>query len=336
MRARLEGVRILVWAWIVLMAFVMAAPATAQKLGPDGAPDPQASVVNEQTLLQQFPRIEGRVSIPNTRAGVLIQPAGREWVYFHEVMLHWLGAIAILGMIVVLAAAYLIMGRIRISAGRSGQKVRRFSAFERFSHWLTAVSFVVLGLTGLNITFGRILLMPVIGPDAFASFSEASKYAHNFVSFAFTLGLILIVVMWIKDNLPAMVDIEWIKQGGGFIKSRHAPAGRFNAGEKMVFWFALGAGVAVVASGFMLLFPFYLTNIAGMQIAQVVHAVVAVLFVAVILAHIYIGTLGMEGAFEAMGTGDVDLNWAREHHDQWLAEQRPTGRTGGPSAAPAE
>ena len=114
-----------------------------------------------------------------------------------------------------------------------------------------------------------------------ASFSEAAKYAHNFVSFAFTIGLILIVVMWIRDNIPSKVDIEWLKQGGGFIKSKHAPAGRFNAGEKLVFWFALGAGAAVIASGFVLLFPFYLTNIAGMQIAQVVHAVVAVLFVAV-------------------------------------------------------
>jgi formate dehydrogenase subunit gamma len=340
MRARLEGVRVIVCAWIVLVAVVMAFPAAAQKLGPDGAPDPDASVINEQTLLQQGPRIEGRVSIPNTRAGVLIQPAGREWVFFHEVILHWLGAIVILGTIVALGAAYLIMGRIRISAGRSGQKVRRFNAFERFSHWLTAVSFVVLGLTGLNITFGKIVLMPVIGPDAFSSFSEAAKYAHNFTGFAFTIGLVLIVAMWIKDNIPGRVDIEWLRQGGGFIKSKHAPAGRFNAGEKLVFWFALGGGVAVIASGFMLLFPFYLTNIAGMQIAQVVHAVVAVLFVAVILGHIYIGTLGMEGAFEAMGTGDVDLNWAREHHDQWLrdqlAGQRPSGGPGDPSAAPAE
>jgi formate dehydrogenase subunit gamma len=339
-RARLAGVQIIVCAWIVLFAVVMALPAAAQKRGPDGAPDPDASVVNQQTLLQQAPRIEGRVSIPNTRAGVLIQPAGREWVYFHEVILHWLGAVAILGAIVVLGAAYLIMGRIRISAGRSGQKVRRFNAFERFSHWLTAASFVVLGLTGLNITFGKIVVMPVIGPDAFSSVSEAAKYAHNFVSFAFTIGLALIVAIWIKDNIPSKVDVEWLRQGGGFIKSKHAPAGRFNAGEKLVFWFALGAGVAVIASGFMLLFPFYLTNIAGMQVAQVVHAVVAVLFVAVILGHIYIGTLGMEGAFEAMGTGDVDLNWAREHHDRWLrdqlAGQPPTGGPSESSATPAE
>jgi formate dehydrogenase subunit gamma len=340
MRTHLKGVRSIVWASIVLMTVILATPAVAQKLGPDGAPNPDASVVNEQTLLQQAPRIEGRIDIPDTRASVLIQPAGREWDYFHEVILHWLGAVVILGMIVALGAAYLVMGRIRISAGRSGQKVRRFTPFERFSHWLTAVSFVVLGLTGLNITFGKILLMPVIGPEAFTSLSEVAKYTHNFIGFVFTIGLVLIVAIWIKDNIPSKVDIDWVKQGGGFIKSKHAPAGRFNAGEKLVFWFALGAGAAVVASGFMLLFPFYVTNIAGMQISQVVHAVVAVLFVAVILAHIYIGTLGMEGAFEAMGTGEVDLNWAREHHDQWLrdllAKQQSARGPGEPTATPAE
>jgi formate dehydrogenase subunit gamma len=306
---------------LALLAIAGALPAVAQQRGPDGAPNPEASVVSEQTLLQQAPRIEGRIDIPDTKASVLIQPAGRKWEYFHEVTLHWVGAAVILGMIAVLAAAYLIIGRLRISAGRSGRKVHRFSAFERFSHWLTAVSFVLLGLTGLNLTFGKILLLPVIGPAAFSDLSQAAKYVHNFVSFAFVIGLVLIVAIWIKDNIPRKVDLDWIKQGGGFIKSKHAPAGRFNAGEKLVFWVALGAGAAVAVSGYLLLFPFYGTNIAEMQLAQIVHAVIAVLFVALIIAHIYIGTLGMEGAFEAMATGEVDLNWAKEHHDLWLREQ---------------
>jgi len=326
-------------ALAISVLLAAAGPALAQQSGPDGAPNPTASVVNEQTLLEQAPRIQGRIDIPDEKASVLIQPAGREWDFFHEVVLHWFGAIVIVGTIAILGAAYLIMGRIRISAGRSGRKVHRFGAFERFSHWLTAVSFVLLGLTGLNITFGKIVLLPVIGPEAFSGLSQAAKYVHNFVSFAFVVGLVLIVALWIKDNIPRKVDVDWMKQGGGFIKSKHAPAGRFNAGEKLVFWFALGAGVAVIVSGYLLLFPFYATNIAGMQIAQVVHAVVAVLFVAVILGHIYIGTLGMEGAFEAMGTGEVDLNWAKEHHDLWLAEQLAKERSAGPaqpSATPAE
>jgi formate dehydrogenase subunit gamma len=322
---------------LMLVGIVLSAPAIAQKLGPDGAPNPTASVIDQQTLLKQVPRVEGRIDIPDTKAAVLIQPAGRTWDYFHEVLLHWAGAIVILGMIVVLGAAYLIMGRLRITAGRSGQKILRFKAFERFSHWLTAVSFVVLGLTGLNITFGKVLLLPLIGPDAFSNVSEAAKYVHNFTSFAFVAGLILIAVIFFRDNLFEKVDAEWLKQGGGFIKSRHAPAGRFNPGEKLVYWFSLAAGVTVSASGILLLFPFFGTDIADMQLAQVIHAVVAVLFVALILGHIYIGTLGMEGAFEAMGTGEVDLNWAKEHHDRWLAQQLANEhRQGQPSATPAE
>jgi formate dehydrogenase subunit gamma len=195
---------------------------------------------------------------------------------------------------------------------------------------------VVLGLTGLNITFGKIVLLPLVGPDTFSDITQAGKYVHNFTSFSFVAGLILITVMFFRDNFLERVDIDWVKQGGGFIKSRHAPAGRFNLGEKLVYWLSVCAGVAVSASGFLLLFPFYGTNIAEMQLAQVVHAVVAVLFIALILAHIYIGTLGMEGAFEAMATGEVDLNWAKEHHDLWLARQLKEDQRGEPATAPAE
>ena len=333
----LVRIRLLTLAMIVL-GIVVSAPAIAQKLGPDGAPNPTASVTSQRDLLKQFPRAEGRIDIPDTKAGVLIQPMGRTWDYFHEVLLHWGAAILILGTIVLLGAAYLIIGRVPIAEGRSGRKILRFKAFERFSHWLTAVSFVILGLTGLNITFGKILLLPLVGPNAFTDISEAAKYVHNFTSFAFVAGLFLIAVIFFRDNILEKVDIDWIKQGGGFIKNKHAPAGRFNLGEKAVYWLSLAAGVAVSASGFLLLFPFFAgLNIADMQLAQVVHAVVAVLFIALILGHIYIGTLGMEGAFEAMGSGEVDLNWAKEHHDLWLAKQIEKERGAGhPSATPAE
>jgi formate dehydrogenase subunit gamma len=151
------------------------------------------------------------------------------------------------------------------------------------------------------------------------------------------IGLILITLIFFRDNIFEKVDLEWLKQGGGFIKNKHAPAGRFNLGEKLVYWLSVAAGIAVSVSGFVLLFPFYGTDIAEMQLAQVVHAVVALLFVALILAHIYIGTLGMEGAFEAMGTGEVDLNWAKEHHDRWLARRLASeDQHGKPSATPAE
>jgi formate dehydrogenase subunit gamma len=304
---------------------VVAAPVHAQRQGPPQQQgqfvDPQADVQSEQTLLRAEPRIVGDIDQLDPRARTLIQPAGRIWDHFHEVTLRWLGAIVILATLAALAAAYLLLGRIRISEGRSGRKVRRFSAFERFVHWLTAVSFIVLGISGLNVTFGKLLLLPVIGPDAFSTFSQLAKYAHNYTSFPFMLGIALIAALWIRDNIPDKIDMEWFRQGGGFVASKHAPAARFNAGEKLVFWGALGAGAAVSVSGLLLLFPFYVTNILGMQIAQVVHSIIAILFVAMILGHIYIGTLGMEGAFEAMGTGEVDYNWAKEHHDLWLKEE---------------
>lgn len=306
---------ILVWTWLAI-----AAPAGAQPNNPNGLVSPDRSAVQEQQLLQDSARLHGRIDIPDTRAAVLEQPAGRKWDHFHEVTLHWVGAIVLLATLVVLAIGYFVLGRLRISAGRSGRKIVRFNGFERFSHWLTAVSFVLLGLTGLNITFGKLLLLPLIGPESFSAFAQVSKYIHNFVSFAFILGLGLIVGLWLEHNIPNKVDLQWLRQGGGFIKSKHAPAGRFNAGEKAVFWGALAGGLAVTVSGLILLFPFYWTDILGMQLAQVIHAIVAVLFVALILGHIYMGTLAMEGAFEAMGTGQVDRNWAQEHHNLWFEE----------------
>jgi formate dehydrogenase subunit gamma len=328
--------RFMLGAIVLAGVIALAVPALAQQQAP--IIDPTTSVVNEQTLLRELPRIQGDIDQLDPRARVLEQPAGRVWDHFHEVTLYWVGAIVILGTLAALAAAYFLLGRLRISAGRSGRKVLRFKSVERFAHWLTAVSFVVLGITGLNITFGKHVLLPLIGYDAFAAFSEATKYVHDFTSFAFVLGLVLLVAIFIKDNIPDKTDIEWFRQGGGFIKSKHAPARRFNAGEKLVFWGALGAGILVSVSGFLLLFPFYVTDIAGMQVAQVVHAVIAVLFVALILGHIYIGTLGMEGAFEAMWTGEVDYNWAKEHHDLWLDELAKRGAAfpRHPSATPAE
>jgi formate dehydrogenase subunit gamma len=319
----LTRARFVLGAIAVAVLVVCAMPAHAQQ---NERVDPDASVVNEQKLLQQFPRIEGLIDQPNERERVLIQPAGRIWDHFHEVTLRWIGAVAIIGTLALLAAGYFLLGRLRISAGRSGRKVPRFNAFERFAHWLTAVSFVVLGLTGLNITFGKVLLRPLIGPEAFSAISQVAKYVHNYISFSFVIGLVLIIAMWMKDNIPEKADIEWFRQGGGFIKSKHAPARRFNGGEKLVYWAAFGAGAAVAVSGYVLLFPFYVTDIFGMQIAQGVHGIIALLFVALILGHIYIGTLGMEGAFEAMGTGEVDFNWAKEHHDLWLADQIAKGR----------
>lgn len=302
---------------LVLM-LAMALPARAQQ---PSMVNPNADAVNEQQLLQQLQRIQGRISIPDTKEDVLIQPAGREWRFFHEVVLRWIGAIAVIGMLALLVIFYLVRGTIKILAGRSGRTVMRFDVFERGVHWMTAVSFIVLGLSGLNITYGKVLLLPLVGAPAFSDISVILKYAHNYLSFPFTVGIVCIIFMWAKDNIPDRIDVEWLKQGGGIIGHKLPPARRFNAGQKGTFWIVVLGGTIMAISGYVLLFPFYGTGIANMQWAQMFHGVVAVLFVAAILAHIYIGTLGMEGAFEAMGTGEVDMNWAKEHHKLWVEEE---------------
>ena len=305
-----------------LLLFVAAAPvpSAAQQA------NPTASSVKEQQLLQELNRIQGRVSIPDQRSGVLEQPQGREWREFHNVTLRWVGGIAILGMLALLVIFYLSRGMVRLESGRSGRNIVRFTAFERFVHWMTATCFIILAITGLNITFGRPLLLPLIGPEAFSEWSQWAKYAHNYLSFPFTIGVVLIFLMWIAGNIPNKVDTRWLKRGGGIVGHDHPPAYRFNAGQKAIYWIVVIGGGLVAATGYQLMFPFYLSGIEGMQLAQIVHSIVAVLFVAVMLAHIYIGTMGMEGAFEAMGTGTVDVNWAKEHHSLWLEEQN--ARTG--------
>jgi len=197
-------------------------------------------------------------------------------------------------------------------------------------HWMTASCFIVLALSGLNITFGRPLLLPLIGPEAFTDWSQWAKYAHNYLSFPFTLGVFVIFMMWIAWNIPNRVDVEWLKEGGGIVGNRHPPADRFNGGQKMIYWIVVLGGGAIAASGYLLMFPFYVTNIAGMQLAQIVHGVVAVLFVAAMLGHIYIGTVGMEGAFEAMWDGTVDVNWAKQHHSLWAEKEIAKGHVSAP------
>jgi formate dehydrogenase subunit gamma len=316
---------------------VMAVPAYAQQ----GAPvNPTASAVKEQQLLQELGRIQGRGTIPDVKSYVIEQPMGREWRQFHEVTLRWIGAIALLGMLAILVIFYLLRGMVKIEKGRSGRKIVRFNGFERFVHWMTATCFIILALSGLNITFGKPLLLPLIGPEAFTTWSELAKYAHNYLSFPFTIGVVLIFLMWIGGNIPNRVDVEWVKRGGGIVGHDHPPAYRFNAGQKMIYWIVVIGGGASAVTGYLLLFPFYVAGIEGMQIGQVVHAVVAMLFIAAMLGHIYIGTIGMEGAFEAMGEGSVDVNWAREHHRLWLEDE--LARTGPnesrrqPMATPAE
>lgn len=333
-------------AAVVLGLTLVLPPASAQQ---PTSVNPTASSVQEQQLLGALKpgdNVRGRCTLPDDKACTLIQPEGRDWRRFHEVTLRWIAAISIVGTLLALVVFYLWRGMVRLEHGRSGRTVVRFNGFERFVHWMTAVCFIILALSGLNITFGKVLLWPLMSPETFTALSQYAKYAHNYLSFPFTIGVVLIFLMWIGGNLPDRADGQWVREGfGGIVKpGTHPPAYRFNTGQKLIYWIVVLGGAAVAISGYIMMFPFYATGIQGMQTAQIVHSIVAVLFVAAMLGHIYIGTIGMEGAFEAMGSGRVDLNWAKEHHSLWLEEQQlRTGPNeaqpqphGAPHATPAE
>ena len=337
------SVRFLFAASIAWLAAAFVAPAYAQQQ--PTTVNPTAQSVKEQELLKELKKIQGRGTLPDVKSGVIEQP-GREWRQFHQVTLRWIGAIVILGMLALLILFYLIRGMVKIENGRSGRTLVRFNAFERFVHWMTASCFIVLALSGLNITFGKELLTPLIGPEAFAGWSQWAKYAHNYLSFPFTIGVVLMFLMWIAWNFPSGVDFRWLREGGGIVGSKHPPARRFNAGQKVIYWVVVLGGAAAAITGYLLMFPFYATavggftvgttDIAAVQLAQMVHGIVGMLFIAIMLAHIYIGTIGMEGAFEAMGGGQVDVNWAQQHHSLWLEKERARGRVRDGRMAPAE
>jgi formate dehydrogenase subunit gamma len=288
--------------------------------------------------------VSGTVSIPDKKAGVLVQSEGDSFRAFRNGPLSTYGGWAMLGMIVFLALFFLLRGRIRISSGFSGRMVLRFTTLERFAHWLTAGSFIVLALTGLNMLYGKFVLMPVIGQSAFATLTGWGKLGHNFIGFAFTAGVLLMVVLWLRDNLPHWRDMQWLIVAGGLLsKDLHPPAKKFNAGQKIIFWIVVLLGLSMAVTGICLMFPFEfspfailfqalnvfglglpteLTGLQEAQLALVWHGIVAVLLTMTILGHIYIGTLGMEGAVGAVTTGEVDENWAREHHSIWLEEMK--------------
>jgi len=292
---------------------------------------------------------QGNVSIKDSKAGVMVQQQGEAWRNIHNNTVPKLGAYMILGMIGLLALFFAIGGRMKVSSGLAGITITRFTLLERAGHWLTAGSFIVLAVTGLNILYGKSLLIPLIGKGAFATITEAGKYLHNYVAFAFIAGLVFIFFNWVLQNIPNRHDLVWLAKGGGIlVRGVHPPARKFNAGQKIVFWLTILGGASVSLSGWALLFPFTsnfmtgtfdIANAVGLDLAsmigispppytplmeqqmnQVWHGLMALFLTAVILAHIYIGTVGMEGGFDAMGTGEVDLNWAREHHNLWVEE----------------
>jgi formate dehydrogenase subunit gamma len=308
--------------------------------GSPNAANPTAQAPSEQQLLQALGKLEGRVTIPDGKAAILQQPQGRQYQDFHERILPWSAGILIVGTILALTILYLVRGSMELDERPTGVKVKRFSVIERLTHWLTATAFIVLALTGLNYVFGKRVLFPLLGPDAFATWSQWAKFAHNTFSWAFMLGLLLMIAFWIRDNVPDRYDLVWLKQMGGMFSRAHPPARRFNAGQKLVFWAVVIFGLIISATGIVMLFPFWALDINGMQVAQYLHAGAGSILIAIIIFHIFVGTLLVRGAFAAMRTGYVDLAWLRQHHPVWVDEHagdtRTVRRPSAPLRVPAE
>ena len=300
------------------------------------------------------------VSIPDQQAAVMVQSEGDLWRVIRNGPLSFWGAVVMVGTFWLLVIFFLIRGRIKIDHGFSGQTIQRFGLFERALHWMVAVSFIILAFTGMNLLWGKHVVMPIIGKEAFATITMWGKYAHNFLSFPFMLGIALMFVIWVRHNIPNRHDLIWLSKAGGLLtKGVHPPSKKFNAGQKFIFWSVILGGLMLSLTGIAMLFPFQVglwawtfgilqsigfnvpdpasvTPMMDMQLSTLWHSAMALLLMAIVLGHIYIGSVGMEGALDAMGSGQVDINWAREHHNLWVAEVEADQGAAKPQPQPAE
>ncbi|OVZ61194.1 formate dehydrogenase subunit gamma [Pigmentiphaga sp. NML080357] len=276
----------------------------------------------------------GYSSLPHSQApeaGVLIQrfvqypgskytSAGEAW---RQVRNDWLipyGGSLLLIVLVAIALFYFAKGPLTVHGAETGRKIERFTYFERAAHWVNAIAFVILAISGLVMAFGKFFLLPIMGEALFGWMTWVLKTVHNFVGPLFAVSLIVVFFTFIRDNLPTRDDLVWLRKGGGLFNGQHVPSGRFNAGEKLVFWGGvLFLGFIVIGSGLVLdrVIPGLVYTRGTMQVAHMVHAVATILMMCMFMGHIYLGTIGMKGAYKAMKTGYVDEAWAREHHELW-------------------
>jgi formate dehydrogenase subunit gamma len=259
-------------------------------------------------------------TVRGRETNILIQPEGQTWRAIRVPIVSaggWLIAIAVLG----LMGYYAWRGPIETHGKPSGRLIERFSVVKRVAHWAMGGSFAVLAVTGLVVTLGKAILLPLIGYTLFSWLATISKTLHNFVGPLFTVALPVFIVLYIRDNIPAAHDGQWLAKFGGMLDrtgKTHVPAGKFNAGEKALFWILVCVlSVILVVTGLILDFPNFDQTRATMQLMNVIHLAVALIAIAMACFHIYLGTIGMRGALDAMRTGYVDETWAKEHHEYW-------------------
>jgi formate dehydrogenase subunit gamma len=278
----------------------------------------------------------GISNLPGAEKGVLIQEfvqypgsrlttSGEAWRQARNQWIIPYGGALIVITLLALALFYRAKGPMGGHVADTGRMIERFTYFERAAHLINAIAFSVLAISGLVMAFGKFTLVPLIGGTLFGWLTYALKTAHNFAGPLFAVSLVIVFAAFVRDNLPSRVDLQWLRKGGGMFGGQEVPSARFNAGEKVMFWggvFLLG--FLVVASGLVLdkLIPGMAYLRGDMQIANMIHGVATVLMMALFMGHIYMGTIGMKGAYDAMKTGYVDEGWAREHHELWYDDIR--------------
>jgi len=295
--------------------------------------------------------VTGYSSLPYPEAGNLIQPtvqypgsrlttAGEAW---RQVRNNWIlpyGGSLLLIVAVAIGLFYFGKGTLKLHGPETGRLIERFTYVERAAHWVNAIAFVALAVSGIVMAFGQFFLLPIIGSTLFGWLTYALKNVHNFVGPLFAVSLVVVILTFVKDNLPSKDDITWLLKGGGLLGGHEVPSHRFNAGEKVLFWGGVFLfGLIVVGSGVFLdkIVPAVEYTRANMQVAHMIHATAAVVMMAMFMGHIYMGTIGMSGAYNAMKTGYVDETWAKEHHELWYddikAGKIPAQRTAKAAAA---
>jgi len=260
-------------------------------------------------------------STPGEGHTVLIQNSGENWREIRNGIIvrisPWIIVLALMGM----AAFYLLVGPEKLEKPRTGIKIIRFTLFERIVHWFTAGLFIIMAVTGLSLLLGRYLFIPLFGHGLTAGYMQAAKVLHNYCGPLLLVGFLVEFVLWVRFNIPKKYDLQWFKSMGGMIGHGPRPhIGKTNAGEKGWFWLIFIFGSAVGVTGVLMAFPVWDQTRFTMQVSHTIHTIVAVLFVTVSFGHIYMGTLGVEGAFEAMWEGSVDAVWAEQNHDLWYED----------------
>ena len=272
-------------------------------------------LLREMRKGQQMP--QGTSQVEQVDSGVLINAQGKRWALFRMTTLADYSAIAIAAIFVIIALFFVIRGKVPIEGGLSGNVVKRFTDYERVVHWTLAIVFLFLAITGLILLLGRPLLIPLLGKDFFALLASASKEGHNLFGPLFLVSLIMMLISFGRRNIYEKGDLAWLLKGGGLIGKGHVSGGFFNMGEKTWYWMVILIGLVISISGLVLVSPNFGQSRVIMELTHIVHVVSAMILIVVSIGHMYLGSIGSEGALEGMKSGYVDISWAEAHHDRW-------------------